>query len=226
MISNSINRLPRYLFLFLFAIALSVTAASQNPTPADTSASTQQSETKAKPAKKDKASHFILYAGGSLNDLFIDGDQLSSEGAFGWQLGGSYRKNGFFYWQPGLRYAYSPYRLTSNDTLVAFSDSFGVHSLDIPIDVGINLLPFTDRLINVRLFIGAVPSFPLSVTDDNGMIEKSDLNSFNIFARGGVGFDITFLVIDIGYGYGFIDVLANDIQSTPGQAFLNLGFRF
>ncbi len=218
---------PRRIFhLFLFVLAssgFSFQAFSQNPLPDSTATTEQNRQSKKSDDKKDSRMHYIVYAGGSLNNLNVE-DQYQSEGTFGFQLGGAMRKDGFFYWQPGLRYAFSDYRVSS-DSISSFADTFGVHSFDIPVDVGINLLPFTDRIFNLRIFLGVMPSFALGVSNGNS-VEKSDINSFNFYGQGGIGVDVAFLVVDVGYNYGFTDLLKNDVQSNPGQIFLNLGFRF
>jgi hypothetical protein len=41
----------------------------------------------------------------------------------------------------------------------------------------------------------------------------------------GIGVDVLFMVFEIGYNHGFIDLL-EDKESKPGQGFINLGIRF
>ena len=78
----------------------------------------------------------------------------------------------------------------------------------------------------MRLFISAVPSFVLDVgNNDYPDFTKSDVNDATIYGQAGLGVDVLFLSIDLGYNYGFNDVFKNQ-KSRPGQAFVNLGFRF
>ena len=195
-----------------------------------TSADTTQlvaADTVSQNEKEDKKSKdaFILYIGGNLSDLSVSSNQYSSNGELGYQIGGSYRRGKFLYWGVGAKYNLANYGLQApgpeNDTT-----SLAVKSIDIPLTVGLDFLFFTSRVFTVRAFGSVVPSFLVGVTDETGLgIVKDDLNSFMVFGQGGVGFDVLFFVIDVGYNFGFQDLL-KDKKSTPGQAFVNLGFRF
>ena len=83
-----------------------------------------------------------------------------------------------------------------------------------------------NRVLSVRLFASAVPAFTLKVGDNSYDINKDNVNSFIVYGQGGLGINVAFLVLEAGYNYGFNELLKDNTDSKPGQAFINLGFRF
>jgi hypothetical protein len=208
----------------VFSAALLNPALGQDTTkvaPADT---TQVEEADAKKEKKKKDS-WVVYLGPSLSQLDVS-DQFKSDGQLGYQLGLNYRRGKFLYWGAGAKFTNAVYGLKEANS-TSDSSSISVKSFDIPVTIGLDLLFFTSRLFTVRTFVGAIPSFVVGVSDDTGLgYEKDDLNSFVLYGQGGIGIDIAFLDIELGYNLGFQDLFKNDFQSKPGQAFANIGFRF
>jgi len=179
--------------------------------------------------EKKKSNAFIVFAGLSFNDLSGDTDLYQSSLSPGYQLGVSYKRGRFFYWQIGALYNTASYSLTGskiNPDGSSTDDSFTVSELDIPINVGINILSVTDRVVGLRAFIGAVPAFALGVGSNDLGITKDDINTFNVDAQIGIGVDILFIVIETGFNYGFVDLFKDDIPSKPTQIWVKLGFRF
>jgi hypothetical protein len=91
--------------------------------------------------------------------------------------------------------------------------------------LGINILSATDKVLNLRGFISAVPSFNIGVGDNDYGYDKDKIETFNFAGQLGIGVDVLIMVFELGYNYGFIDLL-KDKDSKPGQAFLNIGIRF
>ena len=143
----------------------------------------------------------------------------------GWHLGVMYKKESFFYWQIGARLNQARYKLFMYNSADTTLDEFSVTDLDIPVTVGINLLPITKRVLNVHVFVSAVPVFQLNVGDNSLGITKDQTNSFKFYGQAGAGVDILFLVLEGGINLGFTDFL-KDAESKPNQFFVSLGFRF
>jgi len=101
-----------------------------------------------------------------------------------------------------------------------------VSDIDIPVTAGINLLSATNRVLSLRLFVSAVPAFTMKVGDNTYGISKDNVNSFVLYGQGGLGVNVAFLVLEVGYNYGFNELLTDYTDSKPGQVFINLGFRF
>jgi len=205
----------------------------QEPVVQDTSAvvaSTVVASSVEEPQKEKKESKrkdsFKIYGGGTVNDLNVTSDMYESSQQGGYMLGLSYKRGKFFYYEFGARYNHYGYLLRELSNPGNGRSDFSVGVLDIPLNLGLNLTSFVDRIVGVRIFAGVVPAFRLSVGDNDLGISKENTNSFNFHGQAGLGVDILFLFIEAGFNYGFSDLLMNDIQSNPAQVFINLGFRF
>jgi hypothetical protein len=153
---------------------------------------------------------------------FTSIDEYKSATGIGYHLRFNYKRGKFFYWQVGGRFNNSVFNLTNNaDT----TDGVSIKDIDLQVTGGINFLSFVNRLVALRLFVSAVPSFALGVGDNDLGITKDDINSFVLYGQAGIGVNVAFLVIEAGYNYGFQDMFKEQ-ASRPGQVFVNLGFRF
>ena len=224
--------------LFLILVFISKIAVSQIDTTAkakqdttakamlDTIATAKQDTTKPAEKKKKKSSGFIAYGAVTFSKLNMTSGDYTSTSTAGWALGLAYRKGDFFYWQVGARYNNAIYKINVPGQAPTANNSVTVTDIDIPINVGINILSITQRFMGLRVFVGAVPAFLIGVgNSDYSNLTKSNANSFNMYGQGGIGLDVLFLSIDAGYNYGFSDVFKT-AESKPGQVFVNLGFRF
>jgi hypothetical protein len=194
--------------------------------PADTVKPAQAAAT-TPPAseKKAKPKQLNFYIGGNSNTMSGSTASYNANSALGYQLGVAFKKGGFTYWQVGLMYNYSAFGF---NTVASNIDTgkLNVQALDIPVTLGINFLSFA-KIVGLRAFVSAIPAFTLGVGNNDFGISKDNVNSFVFYVGGGIGVDIFFLMIDIGYNYGTGSLMKNSASSTnPGQAYLNLGFRF
>ena len=191
-----------------------------------------QQNTKEEKQKKDRKrkDEFKVYAGLNVNEISISSDKYQSVFAPGFLLGASYKRGRFFYWEIGARYSNPVYNLNdlsqSSNPSNILDGVFSVRSVDVPITFGINVLSITSRVVGLRFFVSAVPTFALGVGSNDIGITKDDINNFMMFGQGGVGVDVAFLFLEAGLNYGFTDMVKNDVQSKPYQLFLSLGFRF
>ena len=185
----------------------------------------QEPEKKEKKDRKRK-DEFKVFAGVSLNQLSVESDTYESQLSPGFLLGASYKRGRFFYWEIGARYNNAVFNLTPIDSSSYSDGLFSIRNFDVPLTVGINILSITSRIVGLRVFVSAVPTFAIGIGDNDIGITKDNLNSFNLYGQGGVGVDIAFLYIETGLNYGFSDLFTNEIKSNPYQVFLNLGFRF
>jgi hypothetical protein len=204
----------------------SVTASDTTITPHDTTGTVTQpaQPTASASAEKPKGrSTFIIYAGPNVSTLRVNSEELNKESKTGYHLGLSWRKSGFFYTQLGVRYnspVYSVFPSTGTDS---GDHKFSVSDIDVPITVGLNFLG--GRILGLRAFLGAVPAFNISVGDNDEGFDKENVNTFIFYGQAGIGVDVLFLSIDIGYNTGFSDLIKN-YNSKPGQGFVNIGFKF
>jgi len=168
---------------------------------------------------------FVIYAGPNISTLRVDSDELQDETQTGWHVGITWRSKGFLFSQFGLRYNSPVFSLFPANGSGTGDHKFTVSAIDIPLTLGINILSATDKVLALRGFISAVPSFNIGVGDNDYGYDKDKIETFNFAGQLGIGVDVLFLVFELGYNYGFID-LVKDKDSKPGQAFLNIGFRF
>jgi hypothetical protein len=151
-------------------------------------------------------------------------DKYNSNSGVGYHIGVAWQKSGFIYGQFGLRYNNAVYgfqsKVTSKDT-----GDLKVQAIDIPLTAGINILSIA-KIASLRGFVSAMPSFRIGVSDNHFGVSKDDVNSFIFYGQVGIGADVAFAIIDIGYNYGFSDLMKNFSNTNPGQWFLNLGIKF
>jgi len=192
----------------------------------------EEKQGKEKKQKKDRKrkDEFKVFVGANFNQLNITNERYYSNIGVGWDFGFTYKRGRFFYWEIGARYNNPVYILKDNqvpsDSSSLFDGAFGVRQIDVPITGGINFLSVTSRIVGLRVYVSAIPSFALGVGSNDLGITKDDLNSFIFYGQGGVGVDIAFIYLEGGVNYGFTNLFKTDFQSNPIQLFVNLGFRF
>ncbi len=219
--------LLKHFFILVLTFSFSTIIFAQDDS------TTQDDATKQKKEKKARSS-FKISAGVDFNNLSLDSaDEIKSNVASGYNLGLSYKRGRFFYYEVGARYNNRPFEVTdvsdsngANQT----NSSFSVSTIDIPLTGGINITSFADRLVGVRVFLSAVPSFSLGKDVDELGLDKDDITNVLFYGQGGVGIDIAFFFIEAGFNYGFSNII-NDIanestKSNPSQGYVNIGFRF
>ena len=201
-----------------------------NEAQPDTTQLTQQDDESKQKKDKKRKDVFKVYVGTNFNKLNLNSDKYGNTMGVGWNFGASYKRGKFFYWELGGRYNNPVYNLddaTKSSDSTSFLDGiFSVRNIDIPLTVGINLLSATDRIVGLRVFVSAVPSFAIGVGGNDLDISMDNINTFNIYGQAGVGVDVLFLFVEVGANYGFQDLFENHSPSNPYQVYVNLGFRF
>jgi len=227
---HNFNALASVCFMSILVI-LNLSALAQVPTDSTKPASMPVDT--AKPAHVDTATkasntkpkHFSIYAGPNSNTMSGSTDKYNANSGVGYHIGVAWEKGSFVYYQFGLRFNNAVYGFKNKATDKDTGD-LKVQALDVPITLGINFLSFA-KIFGLRAFISAMPSFTLGVSDNHFGIKKDNVNSFIFYGQAGIGANIAFAFIDIGYNYGTSSLMKNSVSSThPGQAYLSLGIRF
>jgi len=216
--------LLKQIFILVLTLSFSSVIFAQDDTIVQDDNAAQDDTTQQKKEKKARSS-FKVSAGVNFNDFSLveSEDGATSSSGVGYNLGISYKRGRFFYYEIGARYNKRSFDVTpTNQT----TNSLAVSAIDIPLTAGINITSFADRLIGVRVFVSAVPSFSLDTDGDELGLEKDDITSFMFYGQGGVGIDIVFFFIEAGYNFGFSNIVKDIDNSKPGQAYVNIGFRF
>lgn len=221
--------------IYVLIVSLMVIAPLCTLAQTDTTFTAQEKATEKEPPGEKKEKHkkkstsFKLYAGLTINDLNVQEDRYNSEWIPGFTLGGSYKRGKLFYWEAGVQYNNAVYFLEDPANPRSNNDPedeiFGSRRIGIPLNVGMNFLWFTSKIVGLRAYVGVAPSFLLDIGDNYLGITESDVNSFVLHGQAGIGVDVLFLFVETGFSFGLTDYL-KDTPSKPSQAFLNLGFRF
>jgi len=207
-----------------FLLLLSIAAMSQ----VDSLSATQETVQDTVPTKSSKekdhkrVSDFKIYGGVSAGTILLSESPFESAYGTGFLLGAAYRKGRFGYWEIGLNYNNTAISLKEENIL---DDNLQIRQLELPLLGGINLLSLTRRVVGVRLFGGAVPGYILGISNNPFFIDEDDFERFQIAGRAGVGVDVLFMFVELGYQYGFIDLLKNQ-DSNLSQFDFRLGVRF
>ena len=222
---NYLNALILLLFVSTFSNVLyAQTSFNKEVLPTTYQDSVQNNESNQKKDKKRK-DEFKVFAGVNFNNLDISSEIYEPTMAVGWSLGASYKRGKFFYWELGAMYNNPVYNLT--DGLSTYLDGiFSVQRIDIPVSFGINFLSVTSRIVGLRAFVSAIPTFAIGVGGNDLNISMDNINAFNFYGQAGVGVDVIFLFVEVGFNYGFSDLFQDYSPSNPYQAYVNLGFRF
>jgi len=230
----NINPLKKLSLLLIFALFSNIMPAQMslinNNLPGFTVQDKEDEDGKKKKKDKKRKDEFKVFVGANFNQLNIADERYYSNMGVGWDFGFSYKRGRFFYWEVGVRYNNPVYIVKDNtvppDSSSIFDNAFGVRQIDVPITGGINFLSITSRIIGLRVFVSAIPSFAIGVGDNDLGVTKDDLNSFSFYGQGGVGIDIAFFFVEAGFSYGFSNLIKTEFQSNPYQVYANLGFRF
>ena len=218
------------ILIAIVGVLTGISQLSAQETPAESKAAQTDSipdkEVKQKKDKKVK-DDFKIFGSATFNKLSMDSEVLKPTTAAGWNLGVSYKRGRFFYWEIGATYDHAVYSLRDS-TMIGGSlldGVFSISSIEVPLSGGMNFLTFVSRLVGLRIYIGAIPAFMVAVGDNNPNISKDKVNLFNLYGQAGIGVDVAFVFVEAGYNYGFMNTLNND-KSNPNQIFVKLGFRF
>jgi hypothetical protein len=213
----------------LFALLLLVTlftlgAFAQTDTIPDQNMAVQDTviEKSSKNQVHKRVSDFRIYGGVSTSKILLSNSSYESAYAAGYNLGFSYRKGRFAYWEMGVNYNNSVVTL---EDLMIQEENMQIRQLEVPVSVGINALSLTRRVLGVRIFGGVVPGYIVGIEDNPFNLDTEDFNRFQMSGRVGVGVDVLFLFFEGGYQYGFTSMLKNQ-DSNLSQLDFRLGFRF
>jgi len=210
--------------LLFFALFAHLTVFSQVDSLSATQEAAQDTVPSESSKEKDhkRVSDFKIYGGVSAGTILLSESPFESAYGTGFLFGAAYRKGRFGYWEIGLNYNNTAISLKEENIL---EDNLQIRQLELPLLGGINLLSLTRRVVGVRIFGGAVPGYILGISNNPFFLDEDDFERFQIAGRAGVGVDVLFLFVELGYQYGFIDLLKNQ-DSNLSQFDFRLGVRF
>lgn len=151
----------------------------------------------------------------------------------GYQFGAALTFGERFYVQPGIQYTTLSTKITNANTVTGteFTDETSLKIFSIPLKAGIRLIdPKTENIFNVRLFGGLDGYHILSVnhSDNSGNLDEittDDYSNLIVNADFGIGVDILFFYLDMGYQIGLSPVHSGSDKAKANSFYSNIGLR-
>ncbi len=162
----------------------------------------------------------------NVSRLSTDEGNWSNEARAGYQFGGTVLFGNKLYVEPGIFWTTMSSNMVHKDnTDYNFDHKIGM--IRVPVFVGYHLVGnASESLFNLRVFGGPSASFVTSVEESVGLT-KDDFSSVLWGVDAGIGINVWWLFLDIGYEWGLNDVYShNDLGSAKSSAlWTNLGIR-
>jgi len=158
--------------------------------------------------------------------LSTDLGTWSNEARIGYQAGGSWLFGNKFYVEPGIYWATLSSDMVHKDEIdLNFNNKVGMFR--IPVFAGYHILgDASESFFNLRVFGGPSIAFVTTVEESVGLT-KSDFNKVLWGANAGLGVNVWWLFLDMGYEWGLNDVFSHDeLGTAKAKAFwANIGIR-
>jgi len=163
-----------------------------------------------------------FYIGPNFSNVDITSPNPSAANHSGYQFGGYWRKGGFLYGQTGLEFQHFQTKL-STDTSSGLAD---LKRIQMPLYLGLNILDFSKKVVNIRAFGGPVIGYRYGYDNSDPEFSSSQFNRFGVNGTVGVGIDVLIFSLDGGYTFGLNDLFTGDFEGKGDYAFVNFGVKF
>lgn len=190
------------------------------------------------------AQNFDIRVYGGVNFLQLSSDEGVSmidgtlhhktvSGRPGYQFGAALTFGERFYVQPGVQYSGLSTKIVNKNSVTGneFTDETMLKVISVPLKIGFRLInPETENIFNVRVFAGVDGHHVLSVkhsekSDAIDDIDADDYNNLIMNADFGLGIDILFFYLDVGYQLGLTPVHSGADNAKGNTFYSNLGIR-
>ena len=190
------------------------------------------------------AQSFDVRAYGGLNVLQLTTDKGTSiidgvlhkttvSGRPGYQFGAAVSFGERFYVQPGIQFATLSTKTVNKNSATGteLTDETTLKVMSIPLKFGFKLInPETESIFNVRIFGGFDGHHVTSVnhgTKSGSLdISKDDYTNLIMNADFGLGVDLFFFYIDMGYQIGLSPVHSSGDLAKANSFYTNIGIKF
>jgi len=185
---------------------------------------------------------------GGLNVMQLSSDQTETiidevlhgrtvTGRPGFQFGAAVQFGQNFYVEPGIQYSILSSKVVDKNTVdgTEFTDETTLNTFSIPLKVGYRMIdPSVESIFNVRVFAGVSGHHVTSVNHnvDEGKKSKphltmdtDDFHNLILNSDLGIGIDVLFLYLDVGYQIGLTPVFTGSDDKTSSAFYSNLGVR-
>jgi hypothetical protein len=149
-----------------------------------------------------------IYIGPNFSNIDITSPELTTDMRSGWQTGLYFRSGKLIYAQAGFQYQLIRSNFSMPDTSGEISGDVTFRRLQLPLYGGINLLPITKGVLNIRAYAGPIISYDFNIPDNTLELQPSDFNRLRVDGTVGAGVDILIFSLDAGYSFGFSDLIS------------------
>lgn len=168
-----------------------------------------------------------LYAGPNFANANMKSPDLESDSRTGFQAGTFIRFGELLYGQVGMEYQMVKTNFSGLDATDIFqSDDIKFNYINVPIYLGVSLVPVVDRLVDVRIYAGPEIACLLDVPLNEFDFTRDDFSAVRVNGVVGAGVDVLFLSLDMGYNFNTADLFKNDFDGKAHYAFINAGLKF
>ncbi len=186
-----------------------------------------------------------IRAYGGLNILQLTTDNSTSiingivhkttiSGRSGYQAGGAITFGSRAFVQPGFQYTNLSTRIINENTTNSsnvFTDETTIQVVSVPLKFGFRFIdPNKEDFFNVRIFGGFEGHHVIGVKHGTnsgaiGEITKDDYTNLILNTDVGMGIDLWFMFVDVGYQIGLTPVHASGDNAKANAFYTNLGIR-
>lgn len=177
----------------------------------------------------------VLQLSSDVGTTIIEGvtHQRTVSGRPGYQFGGALTFGKQFYVQPGFQYSSFSTKIVNKNTVKGdeLTDETRINAISVPLKVGLRIIsPDVENIFNIRIFAGLDGSHVTSVNHSTKSemiddITTSDYSNLIMNADFGIGVDVLFFYLDLGYQLGLSPVHSGVDKSKANTFYTNLGIR-
>jgi hypothetical protein len=171
------------------------------------------------------------YVGVNAANLTREFSDVGWQSSLGYQGGIDLMLGNRVYIQPGLQWELIRQNFDPANPIPNFNTRFQASHIRVPLMIGFRAFGIENGgLLNFRMYTGPDVAFTVSNSDHSFLgvdINKDTLNRLHWSWNGGIGFDILFLFVDMGYKFGLSDYFEGSIDngSRSNVFFANAGLR-
>jgi hypothetical protein len=172
------------------------------------------------------------HVGINSSKLTQDFNDAAWQSGLGYQVGIDAILGNRLYFQPGLQWELIRQDFNPETPLPSWNTEFRNSHIRIPLMIGMRAWDASNGgLLNIRFYTGPDIAFTVSNSDHSFLgieLNKERLNNLHWSWNGGIGVDILFLFIDVGYKFGLSEYFASSVNngSRTNVFFANAGIRF
>lgn len=175
------------------------------------------------------------FIGPNLSTHAVEGNEFNASNRFGYQVGGLLRYGKRVYLQSGLTYFSLNSRLSypipipgpSPGAPVEVADRVNVRYLQLPVLAGVRFYQQQRRDLRLRLQAGPAISVLMGVNNNELQLSSNDYRNLWFGAQAGLGMDVWFFSLDLGYQWGLSNAFSGDsFDGRYRMTSLSLGVAF